>query len=137
MQVDAVLAQGAVGVVFGEKLFAGKQRGEQEGNPQRCRGDARQRFVIRAASKRKEADGEGEEQQKLRKLKPINAMQNLASKDVYNGLDIGTNVYHERFGKGKVVGLEGSGNDKKAQINFEVGGLKNILLRFAKLTIVN
>ena len=79
----------------------------------------------------------GEEQQKLRKLKPINAMQNLASKDVYNGLDIGTNVYHERFGKGKVVGLEGSGNDKKAQINFEVGGLKNILLRFAKLTIVN
>ena len=79
----------------------------------------------------------GEEQQKLRKLKPINAMQNLASKDVYNGLDIGTNVYHERFGKGKVVGLEGNGNDKKAQINFEVGGLKNILLRFAKLTIVN
>lgn len=79
----------------------------------------------------------GEEQQKLRKLKPINAMQSLASKDVYNGLDIGTNVYHERFGKGKVVGLEGSGNDKKAQINFEVGGLKNILLRFAKLTIVN
>ena len=78
-----------------------------------------------------------EEQQKLRKLKPINAMQSLASKDVYNGLDIGTNVYHERFGKGKVVGLEGSGNDKKAQINFEVGGLKNILLRFAKLTIVN
>lgn len=78
-----------------------------------------------------------EEQQKLRKLKPINAMQNLASKDVYNGLDIGTNVYHERFGKGKVIGLEGSGNDKKAQINFEIGGLKNILLRFAKLTIVN
>ena len=79
----------------------------------------------------------GEEQQKLRKLKPINAMQNLASKDVYNGLDIGTNVYHERFGKGKVIGLEGSGNDKKAQINFEVGGLKNIVLRFAKLTRVN
>jgi len=52
----------------------------------------------------------GEEQQKLRKLKPINAMQNIASKDVYNGLDIGTNVYHERFGKGKVVGLEGSVN---------------------------
>ena len=65
MQVDAVLAQGAVGVVFGEKLFAGKQRGEQEGNPQRCRGDAGQRFVIRAASKRKEADGEGEEQHRL------------------------------------------------------------------------
>lgn len=80
----------------------------------------------------------GEEQQKLRKLKPVNAMQNAsANRDAYNGLEVGIEVYHERFGKGKVMVLEGSGNDKKAQINFEVGGLKNILLRFAKLTIVN
>ena len=80
----------------------------------------------------------GEEQQKLRKLKPVNAMQNAsANRDAYNGLEVGIEVYHERFGKGRVMVLEGSGNDKKAQINFEVGGLKNILLRFAKLTIVN
>ena len=65
MQVDAVLAQSAVGVVFGEKLFTGKKRGEQEGNPQRCRGDAGEGIIIRAASKRKEADGEGEEQHGL------------------------------------------------------------------------
>ena len=68
----------------------------------------------------------------------MNAMQNaLVNKDAYNGLEIGTMVYHERFGKGKVMTLEGVGNDKKAQINFETGGLKNILLRFAKLTIIN
>ena len=79
-----------------------------------------------------------DEQQRLRKLKPMNAMQNaLVNKDAYNGLEIGTMVYHERFGKGKVMTLEGVGNDKKAQINFETGGLKNILLRFAKLTIIN
>lgn len=79
-----------------------------------------------------------DEQQRLRKLKPMNAMQNApVNKDAYNGLEIGTMVYHERFGKGKVITLEGVGNDKKAQINFETGGLKNILLRFAKLTIIN
>ena len=79
-----------------------------------------------------------DEQQRLRKLKPMNAMQNApVNKDAYNGLEIGTMVYHERFGKGKVMTLEGVGNDKKAQINFETGGLKNILLRFAKLTIIN
>ena len=81
----------------------------------------------------------GEEQQKLRKLKPVNALYNSNSnnKNTYNGLDIGTVVYHERFGRGKVISLEGTGNDKKAQINFETGGLKNILLRFAKLTIID
>ncbi|AVM49673.1 ATP-dependent helicase [Capnocytophaga sp. oral taxon 878] len=79
-----------------------------------------------------------DEQQRLRKLKPMNTMQNAPiNKAAYNGLEIGTMVYHERFGKGKVITLEGAGNDKKAQINFEVGGLKNILLRFAKLTIIN
>ena len=79
-----------------------------------------------------------DEQQRLRKLKPMNTMQNAPiNKVAYNGLEIGTMVYHERFGKGKVITLEGAGNDKKAQINFEVGGLKNILLRFAKLTIIN
>ena len=79
-----------------------------------------------------------DEQQRLRKLKPMNTIQNAPiNKAAYNGLEIGTMVYHERFGKGKVITLEGAGNDKKAQINFEVGGLKNILLRFAKLTIIN
>jgi DNA helicase-2/ATP-dependent DNA helicase PcrA len=44
---------------------------------------------------------------------------------------------HERFGKGEVVNLEGAGGDKKAEINFEVGGIKKLLLRFAKLEILD
>ena len=40
---------------------------------------------------------------------------------------------HERFGKGEVVNLEA---DKKAEIKFEVGGIKKLLLRFAKLDVV-
>ena len=48
----------------------------------------------------------------------------------------GNVVMHERFGRGRVVNLEGVGADKKAEINFEVGGLKKLLLRFAKLDVI-
>ena len=80
----------------------------------------------------------GDEQQRLRKLKPVNSIQNASpNRSIYNELEVGTTVYHERFGKGIIKALEGVGNDKKAQVNVESGGLKNILLRFAKLTIIN
>ena len=80
----------------------------------------------------------GDEQQRLRKLKPVNSIQNASpNRSIYNELEVGTTVYHERFGKGIIKAIEGVGNDKKAQVNFESGGLKNILLRFAKLTIIN
>ena len=40
------------------------------------------------------------------------------------------------LGKGEIVGLEGVGADKKAEIRFDVGGLKKLLLRFAKLNVI-
>jgi DNA helicase-2/ATP-dependent DNA helicase PcrA len=48
----------------------------------------------------------------------------------------GTVVEHIRFGRGIVAGIEGKGQDQKAEINFENGGLKKLLLRFAKLKII-
>jgi len=45
-------------------------------------------------------------------------------------------VEHIRFGRGLVKSLEGKGQDQKAEINFENGGLKKLLLRFAKLKVV-
>ena len=74
---------------------------------------------------------------KLRKLKPINTMSAANDKNLYNELRVGARVQHERFGQGVVIALEGAGNDKKAQVNFDTGGLKNILLRFAKLTLID
>ncbi|WP_454976613.1 ATP-dependent helicase [Capnocytophaga bilenii] len=74
---------------------------------------------------------------KLRKLKPINTMPAANDKSLYNELRVGARVQHERFGQGVVIALEGTGNDKKAQVNFDTGGLKNILLRFAKLTLID
>ena len=71
----------------------------------------------------------------IRKLKPIgNAPTNTNLFD--SNLTIGNLVIHERFGKGQVVSLEGAGADKKAEIKFEVGGIKKLLLRFAKLDVI-
>ena len=70
----------------------------------------------------------------IRKLKPVTSKGGANLFD--NSLTVGNMVMHERFGKGEVVNLEGAGADKKAEIKFEVGGLKKLLLRFAKLDII-
>ena len=41
-----------------------------------------------------------------------------------------------RFGKGEVLKIEGKGTDTKAEIKFEVAGVKKLLLRFAKLDVI-
>jgi DNA helicase-2/ATP-dependent DNA helicase PcrA len=45
-------------------------------------------------------------------------------------------VLHERFGKGKVLKVEGRPPDQKATVFFPSAGQKNLLLRFAKLQVV-
>ena len=73
----------------------------------------------------------------IRKLKPMgNAPVSSGPSMPDTKLVPGNVVMHERFGKGHVIGLEGVGADKKAEIRFEVGGLKKLLLRFAKLDIL-
>ena len=51
-------------------------------------------------------------------------------------IQTGMEVIHERFGKGKVVNMEGAGPNKKATVFFPEIGQKQLLLRFAKLRIV-
>ncbi|HMR18654.1 MAG TPA: 3'-5' exonuclease [Sphingobacterium sp.] len=51
-------------------------------------------------------------------------------------LQVGMEVEHERFGFGKVVSLEGNKPDIKATIFFKELGQKQLLLKFAKLRIV-
>ncbi len=74
----------------------------------------------------------------IRKLKPVsgNAPSSGNSNLFDNKLTVGNIVMHERFGKGEVINLEGAGADRKAEIKFEVGGIKKLLLRFAKLDVV-
>ncbi len=73
---------------------------------------------------------------KLRKLRPELGAPNVSDTSVILDLDVGTQVNHSRFGKGKVLKIEGVGNDKKAEILFEKGDVKKLLLRFAKLEVL-
>ncbi|RIV33043.1 ATP-dependent DNA helicase [Flagellimonas lutimaris] len=73
---------------------------------------------------------------KLRKLKPeISAP--AKPMDLDPGLVTGARVNHTRFGRGKILNIEGVGNDRKAEIHFDQGGIKKLLLRFAKLEVLD
>ncbi len=72
----------------------------------------------------------------LRKLKPVGNAPTNGTNLFDNKLTVGNIVMHERFGKGEILNLEGIGADRKAEIKFEVGGIKKLLLRFAKLDIL-
>ena len=67
------------------------------------------------------------------KLKSSSVKSNLFD----NKLIVGNIVVHERFGKGKVISIEGQGGDRKAEIKFEKFGLKKLLLRFSKLDVIS
>jgi DNA helicase-2/ATP-dependent DNA helicase PcrA len=70
------------------------------------------------------------------KLKPLHKA-NGGSVNLFDGkLSVGNIVEHMRFGKGEVLKIEGVGTDVKAEINFEHGGVKKLLLRFAKLDVI-
>ena len=51
-------------------------------------------------------------------------------------LVVGSHIEHSRFGHGKVIALAGSGIDAKATVEFDNVGIKQLLLRFAKFTII-
>ena len=48
----------------------------------------------------------------------------------------GSLINHTRFGRGTVVKIDGIGNDRKAEIQFDTAGIKKLLLRFAKLEVL-
>ena len=77
-----------------------------------------------------------DELRKLRRLRPAD-VSTPTKADIPLQLEAGQLVEHMRFGKGKVLSIEGVGQDKKAEIDFETGGMKKLLLRFAKLKILS
>ncbi len=50
---------------------------------------------------------------------------------------IGQEVFHTKFGEGRVVGLEGLDVEARAQVNFKRHGVKWLQLSIAKLTAIN
>lgn len=77
-----------------------------------------------------------EQLRKLRKLRPdLGKPMGNAGNEI-SDLTIGSKIAHSRFGNGVVMKIEGIGNDKKAEIKFDNGDIKKLLLRFAKLSII-
>ena len=72
---------------------------------------------------------------------PKNLKKVSETKSSTNSFDtkliVGDLVNHQRFGKGNVLSIEGKAADLKAEIKFETGGTKKLLLRFAKLEIIS
>ncbi len=58
------------------------------------------------------------------------------SNDQANSIKVGTEVFHDRFGRGKVETIEGPMGDRKATVIFANSGTKILLLKFAKLRIL-
>lgn len=69
---------------------------------------------------------------KLKKVAELGGGQNLFD----NNLLAGNIVEHGKFGRGEVLSVEGAGNSKKAEIKFDSGDTKKLLLQFAKLKII-
>ena len=73
-----------------------------------------------------------------KQLKPLKSTKTIVSDTTIEVPELkpGMEVEHERFGKGKVVAVEGLAPDTRAQIIFDHSGIKNLLLKFAKIKVI-
>ncbi|MEP3836376.1 MAG: UvrD-helicase domain-containing protein [Algibacter sp.] len=88
----------------------------------------------------KKANSAKKEPEKFKVTTPKNLKPVAKSEGAPNLFDskltVGNLVKHLRFGVGEVKKIEGVGADTKAEINFQHGGVKKLLLRFAKLEVI-
>jgi len=68
----------------------------------------------------------------LKKVTDVGGSSNLFDSNLAEG----NTVEHAKFGRGQVLSIEGTGNSKKAEIKFDSGDTKKLLLQFAKLKII-
>jgi DNA helicase-2/ATP-dependent DNA helicase PcrA len=74
-----------------------------------------------------------------KKLVKVNAASKNTSDfdtESLRDLQVGMLVQHERFGSGKVIAMDGDFPNNKATVFFEGVGQKQLLIKFAKLTVV-
>lgn len=61
--------------------------------------------------------------------------ENDVSSMLMDGLRVDCIIEHERFGVGKVIRLEGKGENLKATVQFENAGVKQLLVKFARFKV--
>ncbi len=67
---------------------------------------------------------------------PLPNIPNFEPSDV-SEVKKGAKVLHSRFGEGQIENIEGEGQNKKAVVNFVHFGQKSLLLKFAKLKVLD
>lgn len=73
----------------------------------------------------------------LKKIKPVQETESSVSlSKEATELKEGNIIEHERFGRGTVTSIEMSGNDRRAFVEFESAGRKQLLLKFARFKII-
>ena len=72
---------------------------------------------------------------KRKLVKPTAAAGSTLSQEEMANLVKGSKVLHERFGSGEIIDIEGEFPNKKATVNFNGVGQKQLLLKFAKLKL--
>ncbi|MCL2073764.1 MAG: UvrD-helicase domain-containing protein [Marinilabiliaceae bacterium] len=65
-----------------------------------------------------------------------NPISNINSETFSGEFQIGTNVSHDKFGKGIITDLEGDSSNLKATVEFVNVGKKQLMLKFAKLKVI-
>jgi len=72
-----------------------------------------------------------------KKLKKVSETVASNNTNLFDGnIAVGSIVEHNRFGRGRILALEGKGPNKKAEIQFGTVGKKKLLLKFAKLKVI-
>jgi DNA helicase-2/ATP-dependent DNA helicase PcrA len=81
--------------------------------------------------------GQNDLQQKLNRLRENKKEADSFTYSDAEDIQADMLVEHERFGRGKVLQIEGQMPDRKATVFFENTGKKQLLLKFAKLRIIS
>jgi DNA helicase-2/ATP-dependent DNA helicase PcrA len=68
--------------------------------------------------------------------RPISHNNPIPSRST-SSLSVGTHILHNRFGRGEILRLEGTGDNTKATVQFENVGTKQLLLKFAKFEVID
>ena len=74
-------------------------------------------------------------QRNLKRVNKNTPISNVNPSDLTK-ITVGSEVIHERFGKGKIIELQGDFPNTKATVFFPSSGQKQLLLKFAKLQLI-
>ena len=122
---------------FQDRRGRGNGSGQSAGFPADFQSSReKEAFGKKEASGKKEVSGDGSRvdgrSDVPKGFRRVGAARPVSTGDP-SSLAVGMTIEHDRFGRGRIVALEGEMPNAKAVIDFEFGGSKTLLLKFAKL----